>query len=691
MRYTKRDYLTIIEIDKNTKSISMQELKRILVKRPSNMIYCESGNRLFGIISTGDIYRAYNKGEDSVKINKEFKYVKADEYMKARTIFLEKESINALPVILENGTLIGDYTRWDDIIFFDNTFNIWKNYEDGKFYADKKVILVQPESAFVEKMRIFLLFKEYLMGKGALVKCIEYSEILRYSKLADIILVVDENEVRAWRILCLVTEGYKRNASKYFTYKDMIVNDVAFSDNQCALYLENLYNQGIHIVSLIFEDNKYCEVLQKEICDKFKVIDEEVSNCLKKPMYQAFFDDLYSAEYADAILNMPFGTENNGGILRLKDCKSRYCNIVNGERLTVDQPNKYERCVYFFGACYIYGHWVEDRNTIESFLQKQFCDNREAVKVVNFGSTGMLDMYRCMIRIMDTKLEKGDVIVIGAVPKGIGCVKYLDLNKVIEKNRVSAGWVIDCTMHCNHKVNKLYADAIYKALSPFLLEKTERQEIEIENDFIRILYLDRYFSDFHTGDYERVGAIVMNCNPFTYGHRYLIERALKTVDFLIVFVVEEDLSVFSFAERFAMVTEGVSDLENVRVVPSGPFILSKVSFPEYFIKETSEDIREHTEQDITTFAEKIAPYLGISYRFVGEELEDDVTKQYNLAMKKILPRYGIGLIEIPRKTVNGKVISASSVRRYLEMGNREKIVELLPETTRKLIGMECAE
>ncbi len=40
------------------------------------------------------------------------------------------------------------------------------------------------------------------------------------------------------------------------------------------------------------------------------------------------------------------------------------------------------------------------------------------------------------------------------------------------------------------------------------------------------------------------------------------------------------------------------------------------------------------EYDITLFAEKIAPKLNITYRFVGEELEDKVTNEYNSAMKK---------------------------------------------------------
>ncbi|MDO4191499.1 MAG: adenylyltransferase/cytidyltransferase family protein, partial [Bacteroidales bacterium] len=40
------------------------------------------------------------------------------------------------------------------------------------------------------------------------------------------------------------------------------------------------------------------------------------------------------------------------------------------------------------------------------------------------------------------------------------------------------------------------------------------------------------------------GCIVMNCNPVTKGHVYLIETAAKQVDTLHVFCVKEDASVF---------------------------------------------------------------------------------------------------------------------------------------------------
>lgn len=76
----------------------------------------------------------------------------------------------------------------------------------------------------------------------------------------------------------------------------------------------------------------------------------------------------------------------------------------------------------------------------------------------------------------------------------------------------------------------------------------------------------------------------MNCNPFTLGHRYLIEEACSQVDILYVFVVEEDKSYFKFEDRIEMVRQGTKDLKQVQVLPSGKYIISKETFAQYFKK-----------------------------------------------------------------------------------------------------------
>ena len=173
----------------------------------------------------------------------------------------------------------------------------------------------------------------------------------------------------------------------------------------------------------------------------------------------------------------------------------------------------------------------------------------------------------------------------------------------------------------------------------------------------------------------------MNCNPFTRGHRYLIEESAKKCDCLIVFVVQEDKSFFPFADRFELVKEGCADLENVFVIESGKFIISSLTFVDYFNKKALQDRVVDCSDDVTLFVNEIAPALGIQVRFVGSEPHDKVTNQYNRTMERMLPLYGIEFEEIPRKEREGEAISASRVRELLKDHQWETISGLVPDVT----------
>ncbi len=180
---------------------------------------------------------------------------------------------------------------------------------------------------------------------------------------------------------------------------------------------------------------------------------------------------------------------------------------------------------------------------------------------------------------------------------------------------------------------------------------------------------------------ENCGAIVMNCNPFTLGHRYLIETASKQVEHLYILAVEEDRSVFKFNDRIEMMRRGTADLPNVEVIPSGKFVISSLTFPEYFEKSEKPDATVDTSTDLEIFARYIAPALKVKTRFVGEEPIDMVTNQYNRSMEEHLPKYGIRLVEIPRKESGNAVISASRVRKLLGEKKYDEVKEIVPSTT----------
>lgn len=170
----------------------------------------------------------------------------------------------------------------------------------------------------------------------------------------------------------------------------------------------------------------------------------------------------------------------------------------------------------------------------------------------------------------------------------------------------------------------------------------------------------------------KIGAAVMNCNPFTLGHRYLIETAVKQCDHLYIFILSEDKSYFSAHDRMEMAKAGTADLENVTVLPTGPYLISSATFPTYFLKDRDK-AQAHCDLDIAVFSQHYIPYFGITCRFVGTEPLSPLTEQYNRALKEKLP---VPLIEIPRLEQEGNPVSASRVRALLP-----DIKHLVPEST----------
>ena len=177
------------------------------------------------------------------------------------------------------------------------------------------------------------------------------------------------------------------------------------------------------------------------------------------------------------------------------------------------------------------------------------------------------------------------------------------------------------------------------------------------------------------------GAVVVNCNPFTLGHRYLIESAARQVDNLYVFVVREERSIFPFDVRYRLVKAGLQDLTNVVVLDSSRYIVSGATFPTYFLKKDDPVARIQMELDVTLFASKIAPFFRIVRRFVGTEPNCKLTAGYNDAMRHILPVYDIDFVVIERKQSTSGAISASRVRELIANQEFSKLEEYVPATT----------
>lgn len=173
------------------------------------------------------------------------------------------------------------------------------------------------------------------------------------------------------------------------------------------------------------------------------------------------------------------------------------------------------------------------------------------------------------------------------------------------------------------------------------------------------------------------GVVVMNCNPFTLGHRYLIEQAAKQVEQLFVMVVREDCSLFAYAERKAMVEQGVAHLKNVTVIDGSEYAISQATFPTYFLKRLNDAADTQMLLDLDLFRRHIAPALGTTVRFVGTEPTDRLTRRYNQLMHEVLA----DVRETARLEKKGNAVSASRVRKAMEQGDMSTIRQLVPPTT----------
>lgn len=178
-----------------------------------------------------------------------------------------------------------------------------------------------------------------------------------------------------------------------------------------------------------------------------------------------------------------------------------------------------------------------------------------------------------------------------------------------------------------------------------------------------------------------VGALVMNCDPFTLGHRYVIEQAAKDCGHVYVFVLSEDRGHFPAADRLALVRSGTAHLANVTVLPSGPYMISAATFPTYFLPDRDRADAVRCGLDVEIFAGRIAPALGITRRYVGSEPFSAMTEQYNRALAQALPPRGVALVEIPRLEQGGAAVSASRVRALLRAGELAAVRDLVPPTT----------
>lgn len=396
----------------------------------------------------------------------------------------------------------------------------------------------------------------------------------------------------------------------------------------------------------------------------------------------------YGMEENSIVKTSILKTIERNGIIKFQDVDVDGIHIKNGFRVTTNQPESYKNICWLFGSSVVRGVFADDEHTIASQLQRRFNEfEKNTYKVINASNYSGDCIWDMVNLIQSLPISQGDI-----------CIFNLDFpNSLVENDKKIKDLSKDFTRP--HEYGEIFIDINhmcgkgYCIQGDLIFEHIKKRDFKCvisdkKNKCNSYLYKNRnedkelqIFLNKIKDYVPKIGAIVMNCNPFTLGHRYLIETALQQVDQLFVFVVEEDSSEFAFEDRFNMVKLGTSDLDRITILPSGDYMISRKTFPAYSQKAELQNEIINPSYDVELFGGKIAPFLGINVRFAGQEPLDKVTKQYNDTMRDLLPGYGIEFIEIPRKEINEQVISASRVRKLLHEGKIEELKKLVPLST----------
>lgn len=413
---------------------------------------------------------------------------------------------------------------------------------------------------------------------------------------------------------------------------------------------------------------------------------------------QSILQHNYSEEYINDLRKIP-PIIRRGRRYQHADGYSRLVNVMEGRRKVCFQPETYKFTIHVYGRCGVFGYAVEDADTLPSKLQRNVREMN--IRVMNHSTWGATDEYiiqNLCEDLCEGIIEEKDIILcyMNGLPfmdelKQMGV--YFNDTTLVFHQALKNGEIqfYDIPGHMNAAGYEFIADYIYNDLKSDLevqLIRTnqaeclksakqgcilnEEQEIEIEK-YIKMVKLQFPVEN----NKKEIGAVLMNCNPFTKGHRYLIETALKEVDFLYVFIVEEDKSEIAFQDRINMVRLGVQDIDNIGVIPSGRYMASVYTLPDYFFRKEQKQRMIDMALDVQIFAKYIAPALHITKRFLGTEPDDTVTCGYNKTIKEIMPLYNITVREVERLRIGGEPVSAKTVRALINSRNEKELSTLV--------------
>lgn len=503
---------------------------------------------------------------------------------------------------------------------------------------------------YSEERELMCFLKYFCKGKE-LKSCTNISEeaALVFKKNPDFVWILVKDTLEMDK--ALFVSDYATDIKKYSEIM-VSVRDI-------------LQSKGIHI--FLVKIPAYEDILVEKRHPEWKLFNFSTKMNWTVPRRQEMEKYLY--KFTD------FGYEK----ARADMCKRQIQNTKIGDG---------KRTIFLVGPCIVGG--IENclGETLAEILSDRLGADLSGYQVQKVITS--IDIKSKYAIILENDIKRNDIVIWIDSYIGSDVPVDLDLTDVYNHYEGDRWLYSDVPIHTTKTGNEIIADTLVSnIIRPVVCLSDERNDhvvshvgegqLTCEEEYVIYQYLEDVKQE--TGKVNgKTGACVMTCNPFTKGHFYLIEYASKMVDFLYVFIVEEDAFYFSFDDRIEMVRKGTACFDNVAVLPSGRFMISRETFKNYFEKEIFQNTVIDATKDIMIFKNYVVPVLGISKRFVGSEPEDRITAQYNQALKADLG-FLVEIVEISRKEVSGEVISASRARKYLKNHNWQMLDTLVPCTT----------
>lgn len=675
------------------------------------ILVLDDEGEFYGIITYRMLIK-YREIEECIQ--KEFVYLDDNIWDGAAGIFEENEEILYLPVLNKEKQI--EYFCWRDELYGKprEILNEIGNREDTLFIQD---IYPQVKALYIYGFNeiAYLLFETALKKRfavrivGEREKWYSQSKVKEYFSSKD--NQVEYADYERYNFYAEGTEPVRDiSAREYFEKPyESLEKELTLIWN---LGIINTLKDELELAKDLSEEGVHVGVFKVPQYDDLKWhSDEEI---IRHNMQQFECEDVIEPrdEFVKKQFYEVYGKENCEKVWSRRDngLNRSYKYYIRGTLWEAWIPEIRMNCIYVIGPCIVSGTGMGYENSLvyllQSLLDRHYPMRYTVLyKSIMPNSYGSYDNKVNVIKNLSFS-DKDFILFFERYSEPMDKIKKYnieELKALFDSRPKGENWWLDNPIHTNRKGNMAVAEYIFKN---FLKEKIKN--INLQSDF-KYLHIGKGVSkeqEQHMGQYLQqlkrkreknakqmqeeaiIGSIVMNCNPFTLGHRYLIEEAAKKVDFLYVFVVKEDKSYFSYKDRIEMVRQGTEDIENLDILGSGEFVASFYTFPGYFQREVKTDMKIDASRDIAIFGEVIAPALNIKIRFAGEEPIDMVTKQYNDTMKEMLPHYGIQFEEIPRKELEGQVISANTVRKLLKDGEYDKIRKLVPESTYQYLQEE---